>query len=289
MIFIALSVLCGVTVSVVLKLATKHHVDMRQAIAGNYAVAGLLAAGLFHPAPELLLRVSARSAWPVLIALGILLPAIFLVEAESVRRVGIVKTGTADRLSLVLPLIAAFTLFGEAFNWQRGVGVTLGLAAIACLAFRKRDEKRVARGDAGWTWLLGVFLGGGVIDILFKRLALLTRVPFTDMLFAIFALAFVLATAVVVWLYHHGRAAWRWRHAGTAIVLGTFNFGDILFYVQAQRHLPGNPALVFSVEDIGVIALATLVGAWGFRERLEHWNRAGVALAIVAVAVLAMT
>jgi drug/metabolite transporter (DMT)-like permease len=134
---------------------------------------------------------------------------------------------------------------------------------------------------------LTVFAGMGVIDILFKRVAQLTGMPFGDVLLATFVLAFVPAMLAVAWLYASGRAHWRWRNVGGAVLLGTFNFGDILFYVQAHRHLAHDPALVFSAMNIGVIVLAALVGVWVFRERLGWLNRAGLALAVVAVLVLA--
>lgn len=34
---------------------------------------------------------------------------------------------------------------------------------------------------------------------------------------------------------------------GAALLLGVFNFGNILFYVQAQRHLAHGPALVLAL------------------------------------------
>ncbi len=152
--------------------------------------------------------------------------------------------------------------------------------------FSRFSRFRFLRG--GWWWPLGVFAGFGAIDILFKRMAQLTRVPFTDVLFATFVLAFILAGGVMVWLYASHRAQWRWRHAGGALLLGVFNFGNILFYVEAHRHLARNPSLVFSAMNIGVIVLATLVGIGFFRERPSWLNRFGLALAVIAVLVLAM-
>lgn len=287
MIFIALSVVCSVVVSVLLKLMPRFDVDVRQAICGNYLVAGLLALLLLDPRPGLLLRPMTDPAWRLLIALGLLLPSMFWVLAWSVRRVGIVMTDAAQRLSLLLPLLAAFTLFGEAFTWHKGAGLAVGLAAIAGIVARPRAKDSDASPSAGWYWPLIVFVGMGAIDILFKLVAQLTRVPFADVLLATFLLAFVVSLAAMAWLYARKRARWRWRNAGGALLLGVFNFGNIVFYVQAHRHLASDPALVFSAMNIGVIVLAALVGVWAFRERLGWLNRAGLALAVAAVLVLA--
>lgn len=287
MIYIALSVVCSVAVSVLLKLAPRYDVDVRQAIAGNYLVAVLLTAALLSPHPSLLELPVAHPAWRVLIALGVLLPSMFAVLAYSVRRVGVVVTDAAQRLSLLLPLLAAFTVFGEVFTWRKGAGMAIGLVAIACIVLRKRGAGMQAAAPRGWWWPLIVFAGMGAIDILFKRVAQLTGVPFADVLLATFVLAFVLAMLAIAWLYASGRARWRWRHAGGALLLGVFNFGNILFYVQAHRHLARDPALVFSAMNIGVIVLATLVGVLWLGERLGRLNRLGLALAVIAVLVLA--
>ena len=287
MIYIALSVVCSVVVSVLLKLAPRFDVDVRQAIAGNYLVATLLTALLLDPHPSLLELPVAHPAWRVLVALGVLLPSMFVVLAYSVRRVGVVVTDAAQRLSLLLPLLAAFTLFGEAFSWHKAFGMAIGLIAIACIVLRKRGADPHAAAPGAWRWPLIVFAGMGAIDILFKRVAQLTGVPFSDVLLATFMLAFVLATFAIAWLYASGRAHWHWRNAGGAVLLGVFNFGNILFYVQAHRHLADDPALVFSAMNIGVIVLATLVGVWWLGERLGRLNRVGLALAVAAVLALA--
>lgn len=284
--YLVLSVVCSVVVSVLLKLAPRHRVDIRQAIAGNYLVAGLLCLGLLDPSPILLLRSPDDPAWGILLALGALLPGMFLVLAHSVRQVGVVRTDAAQRLSLLLPLIAAFTLFGEALSWQKGIGMAAGLVAMVLIATRSAATDTAERGG-GWHWPAIVFVGMGLIDILFKQMAQLTGVPFADVLLATFLLAFVLAAFHVAWLYATGRGRWRARHALFAVLLGSFNFGNILFYVQAHRHLPGDPALVFSAMNIGVIVLATLVGVWCFHERPGRLNRAGLLLAVAAVALLA--
>ncbi|HET7662662.1 MAG TPA: DMT family transporter [Rhodanobacteraceae bacterium] len=288
MTYIILSVLCSVAVSVLLKLAPRHGVDVRQAITGNYLVATLLTVALLSPNPELLTLPVAHPAWRVLLALGVLLPSIFAVLARSVRLAGVVRTDAAQRLSLLLPLLAAFTLFGETFTWRKGIGMAIGLLAIVCIVLRQRaDAAKPAANGQGWWWPVLVFIGMGAIDILFKRVAQLTGVPFADVLLATFVLAFVLALLAMIWLYARGRARWRWRHAGGAVLLGAFNFGNILFYIQAHRHLAHDPALVFSSMNIGVIVLATLVGVWWFGERISWLNRIGLVLAGIAVLVLA--
>lgn len=289
------SVACSVAVSVLLKLSPRWQIDLRQAIGGSYLVATALVIFVMHPSPALLLQPISGPAWPVLIALGILLPSLFLVLATSVEHTGIVITDAAQRLSLLISLIAAFTLFGEVWTAQKGIGIGIGLVAIACIVTKRGSGGEAAAGGTrhrarggSWYWPVIVFFGTALIDVLFKRMAQLTGVPFGDMLLATFVLAFAISVLHLAVLYVRGRARWAWRHAGMAVAIGLFNFGNIVFYVEAHRHLARSPALVFSTMNIGVIVLSAIIGLWFFGERLSRFNRGGLVLAVAAVAVLAL-
>ncbi|MDR3409475.1 MAG: EamA/RhaT family transporter, partial [Formivibrio sp.] len=64
--------------------------------------------------------------------------------------------------------------------------------------------------------------------------------------------------------------------------------GNILFYVQAHRALPTQPAVVFASMNIGVVVLGTLAGVFAFGERLSWINRAAIALAVAAITLIAL-
>src|SRR5690606_33082431 len=97
-----ISIACSVAVSVLLKLARRHNLQIDQAIAVNYVVAASLCLLIFRPSPASLL--SPTTPWWILAALGVLLPTIFLAMAGAVRHAGIVLSDAAQRLSLFIPL-----------------------------------------------------------------------------------------------------------------------------------------------------------------------------------------
>ena len=290
MTFVLLSVICSVLVSVLLKLARRHAVDVGQAIAWNYVVTGVLTALLLHPTLDSLRAPGAP--WLALAALGVLLPTIFLALAASVRHAGIVRSDVAQRLSLLLSLLAAFVLFGEPWTAVKGVGLALGFVALAAMVWHPRAATVEARTTAGtdrfgrWLYPLMVFAGFGVIDILFKQVAR-SGVPLGASLQAMFALALVVAFALQLVRRARGTMRFTARSALGGVALGLFNFGNILFYLRGHQALPAHPALVFTSMNIGVVALGALVGVLVFRERLSALNFAGVALAVGAIAVIA--
>ncbi|ULU26250.1 EamA/RhaT family transporter [Dyella terrae] len=283
MVYVLLSVVCSVLVSVLLKLARRLSVDVGQAIAWNYVATSALTAMVFHPSLSVL--TSPQAPWLGFIGLGLLLPLIFLALAASVSSAGIVRTDAAQRLSLLISLLAAFLLFGEALSIGKGVGIALGLAALLCMVWRATPEG-AAQGERGWLWPCVVFVGFGVIDILFKRVAV-AGAPFEASLQAMFALAFVVSLAILLWRRWHDRTFFTLRDAVAGLLLGAANFGNIVFYLRGHRALPDHPSLVFASMNLGVVALGALVGTVAFRERLSWVNAVGVLLALGAIGVIA--
>jgi len=275
------AIVCSVAVSVLLKLARQHTIDVAQAIAMNYPVAALLCWALLKPQAGSLTTPSA--AWWILGALGVLLPVVFLIMAGAVRHAGIARSDVAQRLSLLLPLLAAFLLFGEAANAMKLVGIAVALAALVCLLHRRALAHDEGKTQSSWTvaLLLGVWLGYGVIDILFKQMAK-TGAAFSGILLTTFVLAAILMFA---WLLLQG-TRWTSKSLAAGVVLGLLNFGNIYFYIRAHQAFPDNPTLVFTGMNIGVISLGTLIGAGVFREKLSWVNALGIGLALVAIFLL---
>ena len=283
MIYVLLSVVCSVLVSVLLKLARRFGIDIGQAIAWNYVVASALTALVLQPSLTALR--GSGAPWPALVGLGVLLPTIFLALGASVRHAGIVRSDAAQRLSLLISLLAAFVLFGEQLSGLKVAGIVTGLFALLCMVWRS-ERGSVDSGRAGWLYPLLVLAGFGTIDILFKRVAL-AGVPLGALLQAMFALALVVAFALQLWRRLRGDTRFTVRSALAGVALGLANFGNILFYLRGHRALPQHPALVFASMNIGVVALGALVGVLVFRERLSRLNLTGVLLALLAIAFIA--
>lgn len=276
--YLVASISCSVAVSVLLKLFRRWDVAPAQAIVMNYAIALLLALGLLRPSLEQL--TSPAMPWGVLAALGVLLPSVFLAMAASVRHAGIVRSDAAQRLSLFIPLLAAFLLFGQDPTLRTLGGIALAFAALFCLLLRPADQP-AGSGSHARLWPLAVWLGYGVIDVLFKRMSQ-AGTNFGAGLAAAFALSGVLLLAFLL----IRRTRWQRRALAAGCALGLLNFGNIFFYIRAHQQFPQDPALIFSAMNIGVVALGAMIGALVFREPLSRFNLAGLALTVVAITVM---
>lgn len=277
MIYIVLSVFCSVVVAVLLKLAKRYEISIIQAVTVNYFTALTLCFLFFKPEVNLL---SSSAPWSIYIALAILLPSIFLVLAASVKNLGIVKTDIAQRLSLFIPILAAYFIFREGFNQYKLIGLGIGFLAILLTFIRKSDQENKSN---NWIYPIVVFIGFGVIDVLFKQIALYKSLPYTTSLFTVFAMAFVVSMAIVIYLVITKKTKLQLVNLACGLILGFFNFGNILFYMKAHKALSENPSTVFAAMNLGVIVVGSLVGIVVFKEKLSKLNYIGIILALVAV------
>lgn len=281
MFYILLSICFSVTVSVLLKLAKRYQIDVYQAITWNYSAAILLTWLFFKPH-----GVPFQQA-PVAIyaGLGILLPVLFLVIASSIKLTGIVRTDVAQRLSLFIPVIASFIIFSEKADTVKIIGISIGFAALICLVPWKQRRAVRRRSSYSWIYLVVIFLGMGIIDVLLKQVAKTKEVPFTTSLFYIFILAFAVSVIGMIYLIANKKMRFSWPHILIGWILGIANFGNILFFIKAHQALADRPSYVFSSMDIGVIVLGAAVGLAVFREKLSAVNMVGIVLGILAIVV----
>jgi drug/metabolite transporter (DMT)-like permease len=283
MIYITLSVFCSVIVAVLLKLAKRYEISIIQAVTVNYFTALTLCFFLFKPEMSLL---SESAPWPIYIALAILLPSIFLVLAASVKKLGIVKTDIAQRLSLFIPILAAYFIFKEGFNQYKLIGLGLGFLAILLTFIRKSDQDKKSN---NWIYPIVVFIGFGIIDVLFKQIALYKTLPYTTSIFTVFSMAFLVSVAIVTYLVLAKKTKLQLVNLACGLILGFFNFGNILFYMKAHKALSENPSTVFAAMNLGVIVVGSLVGILVFKEKLSKLNYVGIILALIAVVFITLS
>lgn len=278
--FLALAVCFSVAVSLWLRQAPAWRLDLGQMVLWNYAAAAWLCAWRLHP------RIDgaslARMPWGLALALGVVLPGLFVIMGRAVQTTGIVRADTAQRLSLLLSLAAAFTLFGQRIDAWQLLGIALGLAAMLAMLARS-PERAVQRGGA--VWLLAVWVGYALVDVLLKLLAL-RGANFGTVLQCGFVLAFLgMALAQALRMARGARP--NLRSLGAGIVLGVLNYANIELYIRAHQSLSRDPAVVFAGMNLGVVALSALLGMVWLREPTSRVHRAGIVLAGLAIAVLA--
>lgn len=283
MIYIFLSICCSVTVAVLLKTARRFGINIQQSINWNYLSALLLCFFSFSPDISLL---QFSSPWNLYIPLSILLPTVFVLLAISIRYIGIVKTDIAQRLSLFIPILASYFIFNETISSLKLIGLSIGFLAIF-LTLNKKTESSTEKNR--WIFPLIVLLGFGIIDVLFKQIAVYKDIPFTTSLFVIFCGAFIISSIISLYSILIKKTPLELKSFYFGIVLGIFNFGNILFYLKAHKALADNPSTVFAAMNFGVIVVGSLIGIAVFKEKISRVNYIGIALALAAVVIITLS
>ena len=281
MFYLLISVICSVTVAVIIKIAKQQSVNYLQLLVWNYPVALLLTFYVLKPE---IITWKSTLPWHLYFPLGFLLPFIFICIAMSIRFSGIVKTEIAQRLSLFIPLIAAYLWMNETMLPNKLIGIVVGLTAII---FSIGWNKPVGGAKTNmWIFPLLVFLGMGIIDVIFKNIAQLPGITYMSSLWIVFTLSLGFAFLFLGYLLLVKKQKLDIYAIFYGAILGLFNFGNIVFYMKAHQELPNNPSIVFLSMNIGVIVLGALVGMMIFKEKLSIYNKIGVFLAIISVVLI---
>lgn len=275
MLFLILSIICSVTVGIIFKLTRHYNCNPVQIVAFNYVFALLFCYLTYTPNLD---EVSKNDPWNIYAAVGILLPVIFLFLAASIKHMGIVKTDAAQRLSLFIPILAAWFIFKEEFNSYKMIGLAVGFLALLFI-LRKPSENQQNK----WIYPAIVLLGFGVIDILFKQIALYSTLPYTTSLFLVFNITLVVTLFIVIYDSVSKKAKPELKNILFGGLVGLFNFGNILFYLKAHKAFSKNPSTVFAGMNMGVIILGSIVGVLFFKEKLSKMNFLGISLALIAI------
>ena len=299
--FLCLAVACSLGIATLFKLAERRDLDRTALLAANYAAAAALAVGLDG---------AAATAMPTGAAVlgaveGVLYIGGFWLFARAIREAGIGLAASAMRLSVVVPVVAAWAVWGEAPTPVQGAGLALAALAFVLVARPAGAPQAVpgaapsvapdaatTRRPAGAAVLLGaLFVVGGLVDVGMKAFqagygeAARVPVPPSAFLLVVFGVAFAVGGVAVVW---SGVRTGRWPGPAVAAWgagLGVLNYASADFLLRALDIVPAPVA--FPLNNVAIVLGAAGLGRVVWGERLSRANLAGLALAAAAVALLA--
>lgn len=277
MLYVICSIICSVFVGVSLKIVKKGNGSFQQIITWNYLFAILLTYSVYKPKFTLNFDLSTEV---LLVTLSILLPFIFIFQAKAIKYNGIVKTDIAQRLSLIISLICSYFVFKDTFNSYKIIGIVFAFVAIFFTLYKKNSAQEEENKPQ---YLFIILLGFGVIDVLFKAIAGLSVISFTEVLYLVFIGAFIMSSLISIYTIIKKKELFDIKNALWGLAVGGLNFGNICFYIKAHQALSNNPSTVFAGMNMGVILLGSCIGILIFKERVTKLNYIGILLAIISI------
>lgn len=277
-----LSILFSTILVVFFKLFSKFNINNLQAIIINYITAAITGMIIM----PFSVKQAFESAWLIhTIILGVVFISIFLVMALTTQKAGMAVTSVAGKMSMVIPVMVGVLYFKEELNIWQWLGLVVALMAVVAISYRKDRIK-----PSIWVILLPfiLFIGSGFIDsylniaqkIIIKQEDF---VPFTSL---IFLFAFINGLIFLIVKSTRTKELPTLRSLIAGILLGIFNWGSLFFLLKALRFAEIPSAVVFALNNIGIVIASSVTGILIFNEKYLLINYIGLFLSVVAIILL---
>lgn len=278
MAFLIASILFSASILVLFRYFKQWGIDNLQAIIVNYIVAAAIGFASHEGASSLGIIVE-KPWFPVSIILGILFIGVFFLFALSSQVAGVAITAVASRMSVVIPVTAAFLLFDETATLTKIFGIALALPAFYLTFKKKRNEK-----VAFLTLLLplAIFIGTGSNDLLMKYTEYhYLQDDLFQLLAVVFTLSLVIGVIILLVRVVLGKTVLQTKNIAAGLALGMVNFYSTYFMFRSMEYF--DSSVMFPVLNIGVVSLAAFSDAFLFNEKFSTANRIGIGLALLAI------
>lgn len=286
MIYLLLSVLSSSFIFVMFKLFKRFDINTMQAIVINYFIACLV--GFFGFIKETDIGLIPYKPWFFgIIFLGILFIVVFNLAAITTQRSGLSVVSVATKMSVAIPVLFGIIYFKESSGTIKIIGIILALAAVYLTSVKSRQGIPINKKNLIFPVL--VFLGSGIIDTSIKYLET-SYVSKTDVaLFSssIFFVAGTIGTGILVVQGFMGTLRITGKNILGGIALGIPNFFSIYFLVMALRSEGFESSSIFTINNVAIVLVSTVLGIALFKERLIPKNWIGIALAIISILLVA--
>ena len=275
MIYLILAIISSALVSVVMRLSQRFARNNMTMLAANYvmctAAAAFLAGGMIPTGEGAALTMGLGSFCGVLYLLG------FVLLQWNIRRNGVVLPATFQKLGVLVPTIAAITIFGETPRWTQLLGIAVAIGAILLMQGRSGD-KSASRSTLG---LLALLLCGGCSDVMSKVFETWGNAAQANY-FLVFTFLVALVLCVILCLVKKQSVTLPDVLCG--LCLGVPNYMSARFLLWALREVPA--VVVYPSFSVGTIIVVTLVGVLCFREKVEKRKLIAIGLIMAALVLL---
>ena len=287
MIALALSILSSTTIYVVFKLFPKYQINTLHAIVTNYLVA--TACGIILQPNEIDLGQTLQYSWfPFALGLGVLFITVFNLMGITAQRNGLSVVSVAAKMSVVIPILFGLIYYNESLGILKSLGILLALAAVYLASIKKKDGLKIKASN--FIFPLLVFLGSGVIDTTVKYLEgeYVGKDDIPIFSATIYAMAALIGIAILAVREFQGKFQFQFKNVLGGIALGIPNYFSIYFLVQALRSGIFESSGIFTINNVSVVMISTLLGILLFKERILLKNWIGIALAILGILLITL-
>jgi drug/metabolite transporter (DMT)-like permease len=290
MLYLVASIILSVMLLLNFRIFPRFGVNTLQAIVFNYPVCFLTGLLLMPAGQSFTLDFGQTWTWMAL-GLGVGFIVTFLLSGASTQRSGITATSLANNLSLVIPVTFSLLVLGggKVFDWFNYLGLLLALVAVGLSTYKTPESGPKSTGSNALWLPVTVFLLYGLTNTTINYMnaryigdaGRVVPVTLTMVLGAILAGAMLLIVRLI-----QGKERIEGKNGLAAFTLGIPNFLSFYTLIMALTAFGNNGAFVYPLYNIGVIVVSALSARVFFKEKLSGLNKLGLALAVLAIALI---
>lgn len=286
--YLLLSICASTLIFVIFKVVGKRNINTLQTIVINYFTAftyGILS----YDAPIIVSDII-RSKWFFgAIGLGFLFIAIFNVMALTAQRNGLSVASVASKMSVVIPIIFGLFFYNESLGWQKALGIVLALLAVYLASYKAKTDQRFS---IKTLWLpIILFLGSGTIDTSIKYIETTFLADNGIPIFSatIFFIAGVIGIGLLSAKAIQKQFTFDPKSIVSGVILGVVNYYSIYTLLKALNAENFESSTIFTVNNVAIVMLTTLIGLLLFKERLLTKNWIGIGIAVLSIILVTLS
>jgi len=280
LIYLLLSILFSTGLFVIFKYFGIYKIDTLKAIFVNYIVAFIMGVVLADGAVSLS-EIPEQPWFLGALFLGALFVSIFFVMATTAQRNGVSVASVAGKMSVVVPVLFGTFLYNESFTILKVIGILIALIAVYLASVKNETNTK----SGGILFPVLLFFGSGVIDTTLKYVEVNFVLQKDVSLFSgsLFGIAAVFAATILLIQQIKKKASFGIKNIIAGFVLGVPNYFSIIFLIKALQNEDFESSVLFTVNNVGIVILSTLVGLLIFKETFSLKNKIGVVLAVFGI------
>ncbi|WP_290700805.1 EamA/RhaT family transporter [Lacinutrix sp.] len=286
MIYLLLSILASTLIFVIFTLLGKYKINTLQAIVANYFTA--FTVGVLSSKQSLNINTIINNDWFYgAIFLGFLFIAIFNIMALTAQRNGLSVASVASKMSVVIPIIFGLYVYNESLSPLKTLGILLALLAVYLTSVKAKEGKVKLKN----LWLpILLFFGSGIIDTSIKYLETTyvseNGIPIFSA--TIFAIAGIIGVVILSAKAIKGNLKFDYRSIFGGIILGIVNYYSIYMLLKALQVDSFESSSIFTINNVAIVMLSTLIGLTFFKEKLITKNWIGIGFAIISIVLVTL-
>jgi drug/metabolite transporter (DMT)-like permease len=286
LIHLFLSIFFSTGLFVIFKYFGIYKVDLLKAIFVNYIVAFILGFALAERSFSI--REVPNQPWFYgAIFLGALFVSIFFVMAKTAQINGVSVASVAGKMSVVIPVFFGVFLYNESVTILKILGILIALVAVYLASLK---EEKSTHKNAGLLFPVLLFLGSGVIDttLKFMEVSFVEKEDVSIFSGSLFGCAAFFGLIILLIKSFKKRESFGVNNIIAGIILGVPNYFSIIFLIKALQTNGFESSTLFTINNVGIVIVSTLVGILVFKEQFSFKNKIGVVLAIVGIVIVAL-